>query len=119
MLLDPAHFSNPDSFNPDRWLEGSPEQHASQFAFGFGGRMCIAFLLAHNVLYTAFLHLIARFHILPTEGQGPDAIHALDGLEPGSFVATPKYFRARFMPREGKELVRWLDNPDTPLAVAK
>lgn len=79
--------------------------------------MCVAALLAHNALYTAFLHLIARFHILPSADQGPDAIHPLDGLEPGSFVATPKYFTARFVPRDGNTaLLKWLDNPDLPLS---
>lgn len=75
--------------------------------------MCVAFLLAHNALYTAFLHLIARFHILPADGQTAEAMDAYKGLEPGVFVATPRHFRAKFIPREGAErLHRWLDYPD-------
>lgn len=68
--------------------------------------MCVAALLAHNALYTAFLHLIAHFQILPSAGQGTDAIHPLDGLEPSSFVATPKYFTAKFVPRKGNATLR-------------
>ncbi|KAF4119664.1 3-hydroxyphenylacetate 6-hydroxylase [Geosmithia morbida] len=113
---DPITFSDPDSFKPERWLPGSPEEHAPQFAFGFGGRMCVAFLLAHNALYTAFLHMIARYHILPAEGQTAEAMDALEGLEPGVFVATPKHFHARFVPREGPEkLQAWLDHPDSKM----
>lgn len=65
---DPLHFHEPYVFAPERWLEGAPDEHVHQFAFGIGGRMCVAFHLAHRALYTVFLHLISRFHILPEEG---------------------------------------------------
>lgn len=67
--------------------------------------------LAHNALYTVFLHLIAKFHILPADGTTQEEIHPLRGLEGLSFVATPRGARAKFVPREGSEkLQSWLDS---------
>ena len=77
-------------------------KHAHQFAFGIGGRMCVASHLAHNALYTAFLHMVANFHILPgDETQGIDIAHPLDGLFARErFVATPRGYAAKFVPRD-------------------
>lgn len=74
--------------------------------------MCVASLLAHNALYTVFLHLIAKFQILPSEGETEDAIDPLVGLKGREFVGAPKGFRARFVPREGSRLEAWLNKPD-------
>jgi 3-hydroxyphenylacetate 6-hydroxylase len=74
--------------------------------------MCVASLLAHNALYTVFLHLIARFQIFPADGKGPDEIDPLAGLAGRAFVATPRGFRARFVPRDGQKLETWIDNPN-------
>jgi 3-hydroxyphenylacetate 6-hydroxylase len=68
-----------------------------------GGRMCIANHLAHKALYTAFLHLIAHFEILPaTENiDDPYVIDPLEGLlQKESFVATPRNCAARLVPRD-------------------
>lgn len=73
--------------------------------------MCVASHLAHNALYTVFLHLIAKYHILPADGTTAEEIDPLRGLEGLAFVATPRGTRARFVPREGAEkLQKWLDN---------
>ncbi|KAH9885547.1 cytochrome P450 [Xylariomycetidae sp. FL2044] len=106
---DPEVFTEPDTFAPERWLAGSSNPHAHQYAFGIGGRMCVAQHLAHNALYTVFLHLIARFQILPADGEGPEAAHPLRGLKGLTFVGTPKGWRARFVPRDGDGLVAWLN----------
>ncbi|CCF40952.1 hypothetical protein CH063_02473 [Colletotrichum higginsianum] len=109
---DPELFTQPDVFAPERWLPDAPDQYAHQFAFGMGGRMCVASHLAHNALYTVFLHLIARFHILPADGENPDEIDPLKGLKGIAFVATPRGFRARFVPREGAGVEAWLNDPN-------
>lgn len=100
-------------FAPERWLPDAPNQYAHQFAFGIGGRMCVASHLAHNALYTVFLHLIARFKILPADGATADEIDPIKGLNGLSFVATPKGFRAKFLPRDGAAaLESWLRSPN-------
>ena len=65
--------------------------------------MCIANHLAHKALYTAFLHLIAHFEILPAaeSSRDPYAIDPLEGLlQKESFVATPRNCTARLVPRD-------------------
>lgn len=65
--------------------------------------MCIANHLAHKALYTAFLHLIAHFEVLPTpESVGdPTVIDPLEGLQnKASFVATPGCSTVRLIPRD-------------------
>ncbi|RMJ10345.1 hypothetical protein CDV36_010037 [Fusarium kuroshium] len=109
---DPELFTEPEIFAPERWLPGSSDYAAHQFAFGIGGRMCVASLLAHRALYTVFLHLIARFQIFPASGTTDEEIDPLKGLKGRSFVATPRGFRARFVPREGQKLESWLQKPD-------
>ena len=65
--------------------------------------MCVASLLAHNALYTVFLHLIARFQIFPADGKSMDEIDPLKGLEGRNFVGTPRGFQAKFASREGEQ----------------
>ncbi|KAI1086277.1 cytochrome P450 [Rostrohypoxylon terebratum] len=108
---DPELFSEPDVFAPERWLPKASNPHAHQYAFGIGGRMCVASHLAHKALYTVFLHLIAHFRILPSEGETIDAIDPIKGLQGISFVGTPRGWRARFVPREGEKLAAWLEIP--------
>ncbi|KXH43795.1 hypothetical protein CNYM01_05723 [Colletotrichum nymphaeae SA-01] len=109
---DPDLFKEPEVFVPERWLPDAPDQYAHQFAFGMGGRMCVASHLAHSALYTAFLHLIARFKILPADGKDSVEIDPIEGLDGLSFVAKPKGFQAKFVPRDGARLNGWLKSPD-------
>ncbi|GKT76670.1 3-hydroxyphenylacetate 6 hydroxylase [Colletotrichum tofieldiae] len=109
----PEVFLEPDVFAPERWLPDAPNQYAHQFAFGIGGRMCVASHLAHNALYTVFLHLIARFRILPADGKDSEEIDPLKGLNGVAFVATPRGFQAKFVPREGAGLEGWLNDPNS------
>ncbi|KAF4996944.1 hypothetical protein FDECE_12267 [Fusarium decemcellulare] len=99
---DPKIFPNPDDFTPERWLQPGTT-HLHQFAFGMGSRMCIANHLAHKALYTAFLHLIAHFEILPAV-EAADDPHVLDPVEgllhKESFVATPRNCTVRLVPRD-------------------
>lgn len=73
--------------------------------------MCVASHLAHSALYTAFLHLIARFKILPGDGKDHVEIDPIEGLDGLSFVAKPKGFQAKFVPRDGARLEDWLESP--------
>ncbi|KAK1625601.1 cytochrome P450 [Colletotrichum phormii] len=112
---DPDLFKEPEVFAPERWLPDAPDQYAHQFAFGMGGRMCVASHLAHGALYTAFLHLIAQFNILPADSKTSVEIDPIKGLNGLSFVATPKGFQAKLVPRDGAGLESWLESPDESL----
>lgn len=98
---DPDEVQDSWSFLPERWL-GSSQKHTHQFAFGYGGRMCVASHVSHNALYTVYLHLIAYFQIKTVEGEAKeltiDPLESLLDIE--GTAAAPKSFRARFVPRD-------------------
>ncbi|OBR02520.1 Cytochrome P450 2H2 [Colletotrichum higginsianum IMI 349063] len=103
---DPAVFSDPDSFTPERWLDDDQIANRHQYAFGIGGRMCVASHVASKALYTVLLHLVAHFRILPAEGSSNDEIDPVAGLAvPGNHQAAPRARHVRIIPRN-QELTR-------------
>lgn len=51
--LDRSVFPNPQKFEPERWLDPSPEMIRNSIAFGVGARQCIAQNLATAELFWA------------------------------------------------------------------
>lgn len=103
---DPDELEEAWDFRPERWLG----KHTHQFAFGFGGRMCVASHVSHNALYTVYLHLIAHFEIRPVEGQtSASAIDPLESLKDvEGTAATPSNFKVRFIPRNKVQLEEYI-----------
>lgn len=98
---DTEVFADAGDFDPQRWLTGDII-HKHQFAFGMGGRMCVASHVASKALYTVFLHLITRFEILPA-GEKPNqtAWDPLEGLlSKGNHQAAPAATFIRLVPRK-------------------
>lgn len=92
-------------------MEGESQAHRHQYAFGIGGRMCVATQLASKALYTVFLHLIAHFQLLPAEeGEvDADAIDPLRGLlEDENSRVAPRVHHMRFVPRNADATRRML-----------
>lgn len=50
---NPDVFPNPQEFQPERWLDPTPEMLRDSFYFGMGARQCIARNLASAELYWA------------------------------------------------------------------
>ncbi|KAI0846810.1 cytochrome P450 [Daldinia vernicosa] len=98
---DPSVFSEPDVFAPERWMDGDQTANRHQYAFGIGGRMCIASHVATKALYAVFLHLIAHFQILPAEDtMDPVVADPIEGLlTRENPIAGPKARTVRFVPR--------------------
>jgi 3-hydroxyphenylacetate 6-hydroxylase len=102
---DPAVFENAFEFLPERWLE---KETAGHFAFGYGGRMCVASHVANKAVYMAFLHLILTYEILPEEGSAAD-IDPISGIKDVKHTrAAPKPSKVRFVPRNEKVLEDYL-----------
>lgn len=95
-------FADSDVFEPERWLDGDQTANRHQFAFGMGGRMCVASHVASKALYTVFLHLIAHFQVLPVDGTpDPKAWDPLEGmLNKENPQAAPAATNVRFAPRD-------------------
>ncbi|KAF7562302.1 hypothetical protein G7046_g1809 [Stylonectria norvegica] len=101
---DESVFSETEIFDPERWLDGDVTANRHQFAFGMGGRMCVASHVASKALYTVFLHLIAHFQVLPAEGMDdPSAYDPLKGLlNLENPQAGPLATVVRFVPRNAE-----------------
>ncbi|KAI1008851.1 hypothetical protein LB504_001986 [Fusarium proliferatum] len=50
-LHDPAIYSDPSSFDPDRYLEPRNEPHPNFASFGFGRRVCPGRFLANDTTF--------------------------------------------------------------------
>lgn len=115
--LDPTVFSEPDVFAPERWLDGDQTANRHQYAFGIGGRMCVASHVASKALYTVFFHLIAHFQILPAEASAdpfaahPDSADPVKGLlTKENPIVEPRGRVVRFVPRHADVTRRMLSS---------
>ncbi|GAB1210518.1 hypothetical protein APSETT445_009312 [Aspergillus pseudonomiae] len=66
MHMDPTIFPNPETFNPERWLEASSKgERLTKFLVPFtkGSRMCLGLNLAYSELYQMFASLVRRFDL--------------------------------------------------------
>ncbi|OAA63469.1 Cytochrome P450 [Niveomyces insectorum RCEF 264] len=108
---DERVFANPDEFLPERWLE-EKTTHLHQFAFGMGSRMCIANILAHKALYTAFVHIIAHFEVLPAPSPEKPKVFPTSGFDslPSDTLfeeeELPDYRADRFLPVDLGQVLR-------------
>ncbi|KAH7473811.1 Multifunctional cytochrome P450 monooxygenase [Fusarium oxysporum f. sp. matthiolae] len=75
-LHDPAIYSDPSSFDLDRYLEPRNEPHPNFASFGFGRRVCPGRFLADDSLFISISRLLAAFEIKKAvDGRG-------NGIEP-------------------------------------
>ncbi|XP_051272116.1 25-hydroxyvitamin D-1 alpha hydroxylase, mitochondrial [Dicentrarchus labrax] len=63
---DPAVFSNPDEFQPHRWLNKDQTHHPyASVPFGVGKRSCIGRRIAELELYLALSRILMEFDVKP------------------------------------------------------
>ncbi|XP_063476136.1 25-hydroxyvitamin D-1 alpha hydroxylase, mitochondrial isoform X2 [Symphalangus syndactylus] len=69
---DPAHFPEPNSFRPARWLGEGPTPHPfASLPFGFGKRSCMGRRLAELELQMALAQILTHFEVQPEPGAAP------------------------------------------------
>jgi cytochrome P450 len=68
-MHDPAIYSDPFSFRPERFL-GPKSEPDPTIVFGFGRRACPGRVLAQASTYMFAAHLLAFFEVKPA--YGPD-----------------------------------------------
>ncbi|KAH9888978.1 cytochrome P450 [Cubamyces lactineus] len=105
MSRDPAHYPNPDAFNPDRFFlngELNPNvRDPATFAFGFGRRICPGRHFAEATLFimcASILHTMDIGPALDENGVPKKLEMKTDGLA----VEHPKPFECRFTARNAR-----------------
>ncbi|KAG9095311.1 hypothetical protein FRC06_009940 [Ceratobasidium sp. 370] len=71
LLHDPAVYSNPDKFRPDRYFGDEPAPNPALYAFGFGRRICPGVHIAQQSLWISISNILANFTI--SKALGADA----------------------------------------------
>ncbi|CZT19118.1 related to cytochrome P450 CYP2 subfamily [Ramularia collo-cygni] len=87
-------YSEPDQFNPERYLGDTPEMEPRNFVFGFGRRICPGKLLAEQSVFLTIAKVLSVFEIAgPKQGEGCPI-----SFDPG-LVSHPHHFEAAIRPR--------------------
>ena len=97
IMHDPAHFPEPNKFDPERYLsmqqdgtlKFNPDPRV--IPFGTGKRRCLGETMARMTLYKFFTALIQKFEIV----SGQD-VPILDQYTPGA-VLTPSPYKLKFV----------------------
>lgn len=83
-------WKNPETFNPNRFLDENMTLINTEkiFPFGLGNRRCLGEQLAKESVYTFFVGILNEFTLLPT---GNDADKPSLNLLPGIFISPRPY----------------------------
>jgi len=105
MLRDDEVYSDPDTFDPGRFLglseDKAEETDPRRVVFGFGRRLCPGRLLADSSVFIAAASVIAVFDIRkPTAPDGTEI--ALAPSFTSGIVRHPQPFACEIRPRSGK-----------------
>jgi len=96
IMKDPAHFKDPHTFNPDRFLdpEGQFVRNERIIPFGIGKRFCMGDRLAKNTVFLFTVSMLQRLQFLPPEHHAkPDPEDFLAGMS-----MIPNDFYIKFKP---------------------
>ncbi|XP_051922290.1 steroid 21-hydroxylase isoform X2 [Hippocampus zosterae] len=69
---DPSVWTEPDSFKPERFLEGGGASPRALIPFGGGARLCLGESVAKIELFLFTAYLLRDFHFFPTDACLPD-----------------------------------------------
>jgi phenylacetate 2-hydroxylase len=91
--FDPLHYSEPNVFNPERFLTAGKSgdgPQAGHYSYGAGRRACIGFHLANRLMYVMFGRMVLAWFIIAVELV--DTNPSTYNLCKTSLVAEPKDF---------------------------
>ncbi|MFT7805291.1 cytochrome P450 21-hydroxylase-like [Arapaima gigas] len=92
---DPAVWDDPDTFKPERFLEGKGASTRALLPFGGGARLCLGASVARMEVFLFTAYLLRDFQFLPTGGKA--SLPDLKGV--ASVVLKAKPFRVTVRPR--------------------
>jgi phenylacetate 2-hydroxylase len=107
---DVDHFG-PDggSFNPERWLTTSSEEHnfaekptqgPAHLSFGAGSRSCPGAIIASKLIYSALFRLLSLYKIEASTEYPPNTDYVDYNEIKSALVAIPRDFKVKLIPRD-------------------
>lgn len=96
--MDSKVWTNPDVFNPDRFLDenGKVVRRDAVIPFSLGKRSCLGEVLARQEIFLFLIGLLQNFHLEPPEGQ-----EKIVCQEIVSVTIAPTDYQVRLIPRLG------------------
>ena len=94
---DPNVYSDPMSFNPDRFLASTPPPDPNNYIFGFGRRICPGRLLAESSVWLTVARSLATLDIRKGIENGKE-VEPLLQFTPG-IISHPHPFKATIRAR--------------------
>ncbi|MFY0522801.1 cytochrome P450 [Archangium gephyra] len=89
---DPRWFADPDTFRPERWLDGSLEglPKYAYFPFGGGPRLCMGASLAKLALVLVIATVVRRYRLTLAAGAKVSPFAAASFLIPQGVRLVPE-----------------------------